>query len=48
LDDAGAEVDRLIKAKMKTEELSYTDAMRAVLADPENASLKEEYGMRGA
>jgi hypothetical protein len=48
LDDAGAEVDRLAKAKMKAEKLSYAEAYKTVLSDPDNAALKEAYAMRGA
>jgi hypothetical protein len=43
----GVEVDRLTKAKMKAEKLTYSQAMEAVLSDPENVALKEAYVREG-
>jgi hypothetical protein len=45
--NSDAEVDRLTRAKMKADKLSYSEAMNAVLSDPENAALKEAYARGG-
>jgi hypothetical protein len=47
LENSDAEVDRLTRAKMKADKLSYSEAMNAVLSDPENAALKEAYARGG-
>lgn len=46
-DNPGAEIDRLVKAEMAKNKLTYSQAHKAVLSAPENAELKQAYAQRG-
>ena len=41
--EAGVELDRKVQAYMAKHHTDYANAMHQILADPANASLKEEY-----
>jgi hypothetical protein len=43
----GKEVDRMAKEKMRALNVTYSQALQMVLADPANAQLKQDYAHQG-